>query len=293
MFNSRRLSVFFIICLTLWLGIPNSGNASEREYLGNGYWDSGKAEFQVLEGRIQQYGIDREAMARLVLVKEPFDPNNRVKTLASEAVPVLKMHFFRHIPTGVYDYFQTASLFFDRQTGRVLKYTMSSQDGCGNTFMEYLYQPDETHLFRYFSYFDDEGDAETVLQDTDFIFYDALPLVLRYRLEDGARYSLRLMESLIANKKQPLTLQTAAVRVNRFADAARDGQSIPNAFLVTVQREDREDRFFFEAAFPHRLIRWEKENGDLLFQTAADFFYYWNFTRPEHRDYMDKVQSPE
>ncbi|MFW6372467.1 MAG: hypothetical protein ACOC3W_02105 [Thermodesulfobacteriota bacterium] len=290
--DSTPLSALLMICLILGAGAVEA-SATENDYLNHAYWDSGKAEFQRLEGRIQKYGIDREAAARLVLVKEPFDPHKRVKSLAPDALPVLKMLFFRHIPTGVYDYFQTATLFFDRQTGRVLKYTMSSQDGCGNTFMDYLYQPDRTHRFRYFSYFDDEGDSETVLKDTDFTFYDALPLVLRFRLKDGARYSLQLMESLIANKKQPLTVHPAAVRVNRITDKTLAGQSTSEAFAVTVQREDRQDRFFYEPSFPHRLIRWEKENGDILFQTAADFFYYWNYTRPEHRDYLENRSNSE
>ena len=290
--DSRPLSALLMICLILGAGAADAP-ATETDYLNHAYWDSGKAEFQRLEGRIQKYGIDREAAARLMLVKEPFDPHKRVKSLGPDALPVLKMHFFRHIPTGVYDYFQTATLFFDRRTGRVLKYTMSSQDGCGNTFMEYLLEPDRTHRFRYFSYFDDEGDSETVLKDTDFTFYEALPLVLRFRLEDGVRYSLQLMESLIANKKQPLTVHPAAVRVNRITDETLAGQSISNAFAVTVQREDRQDRFFFEPSFPHRLIRWEKENGNILFQTAADFFYYWNYTRPEHRDYLKNRSNSE
>ena len=284
--RSTTVPILLLISWILGAGAAVS-YATENNYLKNTYWNSGKAEYQCMEGRIRQYGIDREAEARLVLVKEPFDPHKRVKSLGSDAVPVLKLHFSRHIPTGVYNYYQTATLFFHRDTGRVLKYTMSSQDGCGNTFMEYLYQPDQTHLFRYFSYFDDEGDSEAILKDTDFTFYDALPLVLRYRLKDGARYSLQLMESLIANKKQPLTVHTASVKVSRTTDEARGAQSISDAFLVSVERQERQDRFFFEVGFPHRLIRWEKETGDILYQTAADFFYYWNFTRPEHRNYLD------
>lgn len=284
-----------MLCFAIWLGVPaeNEARAEQRDYLQNGYWDSGKAEFQIFRGQIQQYGIDREASARLVLVKEPFDPLKRVKSLSPNAIPVLKMHFFRHIPAGVYDYFQTASLFFDRKTGRVLKYTMSSQDGCGNTFMEYLRQPDRTHLFRYFSYFDDEGDFETTLPEGDFTFYDALPLALRYRLKKGETYALRLMESLIANKEQPLTLHPATVRVDRIADADVGGKTLSDVFAVTVQRENRRDMFHFEVSFPHRLIRWEKPDGDLLFQTASDFFYYWEFTRPEDRGYPGTRTDPK
>ena len=185
-----------------WIGVLSgcllgpTGTSMGEAFLGNAYRDSGKAEFQVYEASTKKYGLDRDATVKMIMVKEPFDPVDLVKTRnEDEAVDVLKVNFIRQVPVGVYDYLQMASLFFERSTGRVLKYTMSSQDGCGNTFMEYR-RREGKHLFHYHSYFDDEGDSETVLEEGEFTFYDALPVVLRFRLTEAGEYRLNIMDSL-------------------------------------------------------------------------------------------------
>ena len=106
-------------------------------YLAHSQWDSGTAEFCVYEATLTKYVEPRPAKVKMIMVKEQFDSAKLVKTsTAEDSFEVIKFHTIQAIPTGIYDYFQTASIFFDRTTGRVVKYTMGSQEGCGNTFME-------------------------------------------------------------------------------------------------------------------------------------------------------------
>ena len=120
---------------------------------------------------------------------ESFDLFKRVKSLTvSEPIKVLKMNYITSIPVGVYEYNQMASIFFERSSGRILKYSMSSQDGCGNSYMLYTHTG-EDHNFIFHSYFDDEGEIKRTITESDPIyFYDALPLILRFRIKDKSPY---------------------------------------------------------------------------------------------------------
>jgi hypothetical protein len=268
----------FIGCL---LGLSDISNGNS--FLENDYWDSGKAEFQVYTASVKKYGMDRNATVKVILVKEPFDPIGLVKTRnEDESVSVIKLNFIRQIPVGIYDYFQMASIFFERRTGRILKYTMSSQDGCGNTFMEYLLREGK-HLLHYHSYFDDEGDSETVLEAGEFTFYDALPFVLRFRLTQAGEYRLNIMDSLISNKTVPLTIREGLVK-NRTEEAVKVGErTYPRVFIAEVLRGEEKDLFVFEPDYPYRLLEWRQADGDEIMLNQSHSLYYWLYTRPNDR----------
>lgn len=274
---------------TLWTGILAgcllglTGTSSGKSFFDHPHWDSGKAEFQVYRASISKYGVERKATVKSILVKEPFDPDRLVKTRSEEgSVEVIKMNWIRHIPTGIYDYFQMASLFFERETGRVLKYTMSSQDGCGNTFLEYRRQ-EGRHLFHYHSYFDDQGNSETVLEEDAFTFYDALPVVLRFRLTEAGEYRLKILDPLIANRAVPLTLREGVVRNRVEEDRKVGGKTHPRVFVSEVLRGEKKDLFVFEPDYPHRLLHWKKAGGDSLLIDQSHFLYYWLHVEPGDR----------
>jgi hypothetical protein len=265
----------------LLLGL--GGTSSATSFFDSAYWDSGKAEFQVYDASLSKYGTDRPATVKLILVKEPFDVERLVKTLSAEgAVDVVKMNWIQHIPTGIYDYCQTASIFFERATGRILKYTMSSQDGCGNTFMEYR-RREERHLFRYHSYFDDQGDSVAVLEDGEFTFYDALPVVLRFRLTEAADYRLKIMDPLLSNQAVPLTIREGLVRNRPEANREVGGKTYRRVVLCEVLRGEKRDLFVFEADYPHRLLEWTQADGGSMRLDQSHFLYYWLHTKPEDR----------
>jgi hypothetical protein len=265
----------FIGCL---LGL--SGASKGEAFFENAYWNSGKAEFQVYEATVKKYDVNRKATVKLIMVKEPFDPVRLVKTGREEdSVNMVKLNMIQQIPTGIYDYFQMASIFFERSTGRILKYTMTSQDGCGNTFMEYR-RREGKHLFHYHSYFDDQGDLETILEDGELTFYDSLPVVLRFRLTQAGEYRLNIMDSLISNKWIPLTIREGLVR-NRSEEGRKvGGKTYPRVFISEVRRGEQKDLLVFEAEYPYRLLEWRKADGDKMMLNQSHFLYYWRYTEP-------------
>lgn len=258
-------------------------------YFDNPAWDNGKAELCVYEATVEKYRRPRTASVKMILVKERFCADKLVKTAAEEeSFEVIKFHSIQKVPTGIYDYFQTKSIFFDRGTGRVVKYTMSSQDGCGNTFMEFLARG-RKGTFLFHSYWDDQGDRALELDITDEVFYDALPVTLRTRLTEGLDERISLIPGLVSNKMvAPSPFEARLTMVKR----AGSDMGLPDRkelFEVTVVTGTAKEVLLFDAAFPNRLVRWERADGDRLELKKAYNIDYWNYTGDEHR----ALQEPE
>jgi hypothetical protein len=148
------------------------------------------------------------------------------------------------------------------------------------------------HLFHYHSYFDDQGNSETILEDGDFIFYDSLPVVLRFRLTQAGGYRLNIMDSLISNKWSSLTIREGLVR-NRSEEARKaGGKTYPRVFISEVRRGELKDLLVFEAQYPYRLLEWRKADGDEMMLNQSHYLYYWRYTKPIDRS-LGIVQDEE
>jgi hypothetical protein len=273
-------NIFFIL-LIFFFQTASLAGASDNFLLKNRYWDSGKAEFQIYKAKISRYGIPRESTVKIIIVKESFDTEKMVKTLkTSKASEVIKMNYIQTVPSGVYDYFQMASFFFDRQTGSLIKYTMSSQDGCGNTYMQYVYK-NNNHRFCFHSYFDDEGDIQIELPSKNpLVFYDTLPLVLRFRLKDKKSYNMKVVSPLISSRFSKPVFWDAEI-TNRAIDSIMIGaRKISNIYESTVKINGKSDIYYFESDFPNRLIKCTLNNSDELLIKNSRFFYYWKYNNP-------------
>ena len=165
---------------------------------------------------------------------------------------------------------------------------MGSQDGCGNSFLEYLLRGDRS-VYLWHTYWDDEGDVTWEHADEGAVFYDALPVVLRDKLEEGLTYKMRVIPSLVSNrlvKPDPVDCSVAVSRVKQGGDDARE---VGDRFEVTLTCGGAEDVLLFDASFPHRLIQWVKANGDRLLLKKAHNIDYWNFkgTTDRHLQTLD------
>src|SRR3989440_12807953 len=147
----------------------------------NGYWGDGKAEFNIYEAQIARYGIPRPTEVLHILVREPFDPKQLVKPdnpNQAGAIQVLKLNQILHVPTGLYVYQQMHSNFWRVDNSQLLKFSLTSNDSCGNTFKEArregdrLAFEDPTHLGGMA-----RGKKKVSVPANGFFFYE-LPLVL-------------------------------------------------------------------------------------------------------------------
>jgi hypothetical protein len=235
-------------------------------------WNDGNAEVSVYEARDLRYGLPRASRATLVVVAEDLSPNRLVKADHPEAEPrtlrVLKLNHVRSIRTGVYVYNQMLSAFLDAESLRPVKVSVTSHEWCGNSFVEWR---SDTKILSIRSYFEPVGDSDMPLDPAGALFYDALPLALRgLDFEHAREGRVRVLETVFASAPIPPRAEEAVVRV----------AAGPGGYRVTLERGDRKDVFEFEAAYPHRLRRWERPDGGLLSLIASKRFAYWQKNHP-------------
>lgn len=277
--------LFTVSCGGNYKKTPLPGAA---EFLTNEHWNQGKAEYQTyrLSG-LKWYGKARSSNDSIMIaVKEPWDSKLNVKTSA-EAMDsaVIKFSHFEIFQTGTYPYSFKADIFFDVSTGEVVKYAMGSHDGCGNHFFRYD-KKGKTGQFNWHSYWDGHG-LISVSKPVDSFdtFFDALPLYLRFRLKD-ATYTAKVVQPLIANR--PIDITQPKPHLANQGDAQKRG--VPHIVEVTVKNStetlngknvyksevahgSKTDVYYFEADFPHTLVKWT--GGAERNLRLSKFFDYW------------------
>ncbi len=278
-------NIFLLICIIFIITscTGSSNSLYNIEFLKNSHWDMGKAEFQTYGGLITQYDEQRDAGIKLIIVKEQFDESKFVKSNDSN-LSVLKVNIIKTVPTGMYDYFQMGSIFFDVQTGEILKFAISSQDGCGMTYIEYN---SRNNKIMYISYFDDQGQITRELNNNNFMFYDALPVFLRFQLDIEETYELSILPSLLNNKFTEPIFYNAVITNSIITNFPVGNDIYPEVYKSEVTFAGITEIFYFLKEFPNTLIRWDKNNGDYIQLENSHFIDYWNYTANENRNLIE------
>lgn len=270
--NARSL---FFACISLIVFTSAASAFKGKAFLENNHWDKGNAEYQLYDLTKKQYGADRQSKrSTIILVKEPWNKSRNVKSSKNADTSVLKFTTIDFFRTGTYDYSYNINIFFDIKTGRVIKYLMSSHDGCGNSFM--YYKGDGTFLWH--SYWNDHGLIEKSLSTDDFdTFYDALPVYLRFRLDEPS-YEIKVVQGLIGNHP-PGTKKMNADQIDdasypKIVKAQVTSTKSGGSYVVKVVHGKKTDTYEFEAAFPHRM-KSMKAAGKSKTMYLSKFFPYW------------------
>ncbi len=287
-FFSKKAPIKYLALLSTILGTvifgswPSPGQAA-ASFLLDENWNNGKAAFDIYEASLVKYAKPREAKVKMISVKENFDRGKLVKTNKKENVmDVIKFHIIQQIPVGIYDYFQSCSIFFERQSGKIIKIAIGSLDGCGTTYIECLFHKDKMSVVSH-SYMDDQGDESLQLDYHGEFFYDALPFILRAHLKNNYTFHTQVIPSLINNKRIPLTPVDAEITVSSQKELNIAGTKYALIYEARVLSEMGTDIFLFEPSYPHRLIKWEKNNGDRLILKKGHSIDYWHYTDPDDR----------
>src|SRR6266513_5976807 len=173
----------FYFCCALFLSARFAAAQFTPALLqNNSYWGDGKAEFNIYDAQIACYGIPRACEVLHILVREPFDPKQLVKPEGSprpDAIAVLKLNQILHVPTGLYVYQEMHSSFWRVDNAKLLKFSLTSNDSCGNTYKEVRRNGDQLS-YEYHTYWDGMGEGkETIAQPANGYFYDELPWLVR------------------------------------------------------------------------------------------------------------------
>jgi hypothetical protein len=267
-----RKPLLALVALAVVRALPAFGQFSPGFVTNSSYWNDGKAEFDIYDAQIVRYGQPRQTEVLHILVREPFDLKQMVKPdnwQRPNVIQVLKMNQILHIPTGLYVYQQMHSNFWRADNARLAKFSLTSNDSCGNTYKE-ARRGGERFAYQWHTYWDGmaDGSANVTLPPNGF-FYDELPL--RVRTIDFSKpsgdFTIQLAPTIITSKKENLLWKPAKVHFD----------SSERAIYVTVQHAAGTDRFVLGREFPYLLRTWEAADGSRLSLKRSLKVDYWNY----------------
>jgi hypothetical protein len=266
-----RISVFAAGAAALAAAAP-APPPFGAELLRDRLWDDGRAEYNVYRAEEVRDGTVRKGEVVHIVVKEPFNPKLRVKADEPSGTEVLKMNQVIDFPAGVYAFHQMHSSFWDRVTGNLLKFSLSSNDSCGNSFkLGWL----DGRLLRltYHTYWDGEGDGRLDQRlPADAVFYDELPFKLRTlrRAPAPAQYAISLYPSVVGSRLGRTEVRPATIVVTPSGSGR----------VVEVRSDAGVDRFTFDSEFPFTLLSWSRSDGGSLVLRKAQRLDYRNHGKP-------------
>lgn len=243
------------------------------------YWTDGKAEFSIYAAEIVRYGIPRPCEVLHIVVREPFDPKQLVKSegpVRSDSIPVLKMNQILNVPTGLYVYQQMQSNFWRVDNAQLLKFSLTSNDSCGNTYKEGRRTGDQ-FTYEYRTYWDGMASGqENVSAPANGYFYDELPWLVRTIdfSKPGVESEIQLAGSIINSKKDAFEFKPARVSFT----------STERAINVTIKHAGGIDQFTLDRGGPHLLREWKAADGSHLKMKRNLKVDYWNYNKPGDRE---------
>lgn len=244
------------------------------------YWADGRAEFNIYEAKIVRYDQPRDCEVIHILVREPFDPKQLVKPDQSDRpgmIPVLKLNQILHIPTGIYVYQQMHSNFWRVDDGALVKFTLTSNDSCGNTFKSWK-RDGNTATYAWHTYWDGMADGEKkVRAQPGTYFYDELPMRVRtidFETSKSGGFDIQLAPGVIKSKKDDIAFTPARVSYEK------GGEEI----VVKVASAAGTDTFTLAPEFPYLLRTWKMAGGGELKLKRSLKVDYWNYHAPGDKE---------
>ena len=265
-----RAALAALLCLVAPVA---SAQFSPALIQNNNYWADGKAEFSIYGGQIMRYGQPRESEVLHILVREPMDPKQMVKPEGErpDSFPVLKLNQILHVPTGLYVYQQMHSAFWRVDNSQLVKFSLTSNDSCGNTYKEARREGDQ-FTYEYRTYWDGmTRGSENVKPPANGYFYDELPWLVRtidFSKPTG-EFEIQLAGSTINSKKDTFT----------FAPAKVSFTSDRRAINVKLQHAGGTDEFILDRDPPHLMREWKAADGSRLKMKRNLKVDYWNYNK--------------
>ncbi len=244
------------------------------------YWNDGKAEFNIYDAQIMRDGQPRQTEVLHILNWEPFDLRQMTKADDPErsgVIQVLKFNQILHLPVGLSVQQQMHSNFWRADNGRLAKFSLTSNDGFGNTY-KLATRSAEDFTYQWFTYLDGmaEGHKAVTLPVNGF-FYDELPLRVRtidFHRQPKGSFEIQLAPTIINPWPDDLVWKSAQVIF----------QTGERSINVTIQHANGTDRFELGRDFPYLLREWTSADGSHLKLKRSLKVAYWKYNKPGDRE---------
>jgi hypothetical protein len=258
------------------------------------YWYDGNAELASYQLTQSRYGEQRAGNAVWIFVTEDFSASKQVKLdnpqqAGNEKVSVLKLNAVSKFVTGIYDYAVMQSIFTPIEVKEhpiTLKTTFSSQDWCGQSFMQANFR-DQEYKVKQYSYFESEGDESFSLPAA--ILEDELPNRIRFNPDELPTGQVEMIPAFSYARMQhkPLKVEKATATLNEFS-------SEEMTYSIRYENINRAIDFRFEKAFPHYITHWRIKDGNQPETTAElvshERLPYWQLNGKEDKHWRDSLK---
>lgn len=276
----KKLITLVIAAAAALASQPAAPSARAGYFGTDKIWDDGLAEVAKYDAKKMIYNHLWDNEMVLITVKEDLSKKYHVKAdppyEGKELVPVLKLNVFTRIQTYNYPYHYLISVFVKRSdVAFPVKMTVSSQEWCGNTFKEFINwkRPAE---FVYHSYFDGQADGRVkagfekgnMLREQLFLSLRALDF------RQGLERKFKLLESQMTNKFRAPVWEDAELRVTGREGIRAMGKEI-DCWKVVVKTPSQEMNFWFDARFPHALVKYADSIGQEMVLKEISRRTYW------------------
>ena len=286
MLNGFTWSTFSVFLLIIGLDMTSSYcEASPQEFWST--WSDGMAEVNRYTLSQPRYGEMRSGTLHLIYVTEPFSKSRHVKVdqynpSDPDHVIALKLNIVETWQTGVYPYRLMTSHFVDAQADFApLKVVFSSQEWCGTTYEETLWEGDQqSHVVR--SYFDGESkqlETSAVVRPIDHL------LIMGRGLQIGGPNQVKkLPEKWVESAKhrrlfhrpfeerlmqvQPRLTQKLETGIGKFT-ARSFSYTHPSGHPCEL---------FIEVNSPYRVLAWKCADGEEAVLQQSERMPYWKLT---------------
>lgn len=262
------------------------------------HWGDGRAEIATYDLMVSRYGQPRAGLAVAIFVTETFSNALRVKAdpgkhPAADEFPVMKLNLVEDFPTGIYDYNLMCSSFValapvnGRPAGAPTKVSFSSQEWCGHVWQQMLFDERTVRLAAH-SYFDGEADHQDALEyPAEGIAEDALMLWARGlawpALRPGESREVPLLRSAIVARLAHVPCVWQRAQLSRSGSVQQltvpAGTFSVEVWSASVENE-RAWAFYVEQQPPHRIVQWERSDGQSAVLVKAERLKYWEMNGP-------------
>lgn len=242
----------------------------------NNYWYDGFAEITSYKLEQVRYGELHKGTAVTIFVTEDFLPYKQVKAdYKNETnIPILKLNRTKKFTTGLYPYSLMTSIFSPLQKeNHALKITHSTQEWCGNTFIQLNNR--EKYKIDFKSYFESNSDKEINLNKV--FLEDELWALIRMSPANLPTESQKIIPSF-----EYLSLYHREIKQYeaKFSIINNKDNSV---FEITYPELNRKLKITFSNSFPFTIEQWEEvilQNGKEMCTKATKMqtikSKYWN-----------------
>lgn len=279
------------VCLAAAVNVPWSPPVIDAAFWK--IWGDGNAELAGYQLTYPRYGQLRQGTAVSIFVSETFSNRLRVKAdpgkhPPSDEFPVMKLNLVIDFQTGIYDYNEMTSSFValnavnSRPAGSLTKVSFSSQEWCGNSFAQMLFDPDSIRL-QTFSYFDGEADSSSKLAyPKESLAEDAFLLWARGMaapvLAPGESREVAYLPSLQDTRHKHHPLEWTRATLSRSHAPSRitvpGGTFEVESFTAKIAGGLTRTAYV-EKASPHRIVKWESSEGERAELLRSSRLKYW------------------